>query len=1142
MQYISPFSFLPSTPSSTFTRKDIVLAKRKLLAEFELLGTSTIIHNNKEISRNDVLIFFEELEKSNDLNFHALVASNKELLYFLEIHKVEHHFNFDLDHEKINAEFVEWLSPYYAAAFKDCSYQYFRKLQLPELQVLIKNQSLMTADDRYTSWQPVENYFHSLVQQFEHFNTHEVGGSDEAKISKFTKFEQVDIIALLPTDIFQHLINEYAFEMMRSSIDVFNRIQNQEWAIIILDNALSLPVDEENKIQLINKKNEMQDIMSKPTPTYSSPGRSSGNNDSTWAIVRIIAFAIFFIYRLSTCNETTSYNADKFNSSNYYGNYTELIEKARKQTEFNSKVANHRINQDTSHQILDESKDADGYLSDSGFIENCLPWLNETKYIDTTDISDIYCLLDNGNIKANAYTINESGERLQLFIVNENSLDIDSADEDILLSQKNIYEKQFNRAISFIKKSIKKQLDDHLQNASPTWVLVHQLGSSLFIDQIDVIEIFLLSATATVEQRGNAPTPKSIEFDDESISVSFSRERENYTKDLIIIKRLVDLNFLYNVHIAQGSRYPLVIDFSSSAFNHLLPCLHAASEENFDSYFCAIPATLLAELYRRHSSRLLEKNVRSFLQLKGVNKGMQDTIKKEPERFIAYNNGLTITATDNEIKNINGIPHIKSLSDFQIVNGGQTTATLYFSQKAGHSIDKISVMAKINVAKDASEDILDDLISSISTFSNAQSKVSKVDLRARSPQLVKLKSLSESILTISGKKWFFERAKGEYATLLRINSSRKNQIEKAFPKERRFTKEELAKYFEAWGEKPYAVKKGGEKIFRLFIEEISGEGRSKKGIPINRTFYEDLIARIILFRSLEKSYGAGNNALGQLRSAVVPYSLSTVFAFTTGNKKNDPFDLLKIWKTEKLDDDLLQFFRALMQLMNDLIKKYSKSDDLGEYSKKVELWEDIISSKEIASFMSEHSNKQLLKRYSVSAEEFKKREKEAAKDESLNFEPLLDSADIFDRGAEFYKSILYSLSDELSDSKVFKINEIIAAIKQNKTIEENYISFERELLKKISVKHPEILSRNNGSDTISYTANFIMKKYNSAISNNRSIQATFDFVKEQANKKGARFYSIFGEIGKMLENNTLPNMQQIKQASEYCKLLSSGNQ
>ena len=90
-------------------------------------------------------------------------------------------------------------------------------------------------------------------------------------------------------------------------------------------------------------------------------------------------------------------------------------------------------------------------------------------------------------------------------------------------------------------------------------------------------------------------------------------------------------------------------------------------------------------------------------------------------------------------------------------------------------------MAKINVAKKASDDELEELISNISTYSNAQSRVSKVDLRSRNPQLVKIKSLSESILTPSGKKWFFERAKGEFNTKLRIAGSNKKRIEREFP-------------------------------------------------------------------------------------------------------------------------------------------------------------------------------------------------------------------------------------------------------------------------------------------------------------------------------------------------------------------------
>lgn len=785
-------------------------------------------------------------------------------------------------------------------------------------------------------------------------------------------------------------------------------------------------------------------------------------------------------------------------------------------------------------QLLNDSLDDEGYISDAGFIENCLPWLVETKHIETTDVTNVYDPLEKGTIKTNAYVCNESGERLQLFLVNEESLNLDASEDQLLIAHKAFYDKHFNRALSFVKKSIKKHIQELLQDASPSWVLVHQLADTDFLDQIDVIEIFLLSATASIESRGASPTAKMLEFDDESITVNYTRNNQKLSKDIVVMKRLIDLNFLYNVHVAQDNRYPLIIDFEVSPFNYSIPVLHAASESDFDSYLCAFPASLLAELYKKHSSRLLEKNVRSFLQLKGVNKGMQETIRKEPEKFIAYNNGLTITATANETIKINGIEHLKSLSDFQIVNGGQTTATLYFSKKQGLVIDTILVMAKINVAKNASEEVLDDLISNISTFSNAQSKVSKVDLRARSSQLVKLKSLSESILTISSKKWFFERAKGEYATMLRINQSRKTQIEKAFPKERRFTKEELAKYYSAWGDKPYAVKKGGEKIFRLFLEEISGEGKSKKAITINRVFYEDLIARIILFRSLEKMYGSGNNSLGQLRSAVVPYTLSALYINTTGKKKEHSFDLLKIWKAEKVEEDLQLLFKSLMKLINKLIKKYSKSDDLGEYSKKIELWEDIRDSKELNDFIETDDYKKIIKKYCITADELKNRQNESS-NEGINFEPLLETAAIFDRGVEFYKKILNSTSIERNESIIYKLEEIIAAIRQNKVIEKKHLEFEKELVRKMIIEHPDVLL-DNSSNLHKSTVNLILKQYNSAISSNKNIQSAFEILKELAHKKGVPYSSVFGEIGKALQNNELPSMQHINQAKEFCKI------
>src|SRR5690606_28003041 len=119
----------------------------------------------------------------------------------------------------------------------------------------------------------------------------------------------------------------------------------------------------------------------------------------------------------------------------------------------------------------------------------------------------------------------------------------------------------------------------------------------------------------------------------------------------------------------------------------------------------------------------------------------------------------------------------------------------------------------------------------------------------------------------------------------------------------------------------------------------------------DRDFYEETIARIMLFRTLEKQYGAGKNSLGQLRSAVVPYSIAIIHRYANSVKSNMVFDLAKIWKQEQFEESFLEMSYTLMDLMNNLIKKYALSDDLGEYSKKQELWDTISKSTEIKQFV-----------------------------------------------------------------------------------------------------------------------------------------------------------------------------------------------
>jgi len=612
--------------------------------------------------------------------------------------------------------------------------------------------------------------------------------------------------------------------------------------------------------------------------------------------------------------------------------------------------------------ILEDSCDEFGFISEQQVLNQVLPLMLDAKLLDSEDFNDSYFLSEPENIKTNAYVINESGERLQIFIVNEDTIDENIILDDLKISERSYYENQFKRVMRLLSESIKGRFNNRLQDSDPAKTLVNHLSTEDSIEQFDTIEIFLISLSATVSFKGHEPQPRDIYFDDDKIQFTYSSSGTKKKKEFLILRRVIDLNFIYKVIQSRGNREALTVNFVKT-FGYNIEVIQAANQDNFESYLCVLKAEVLADLYKRYSSRLLEKNVRSFLQFKGVNKGLRETIRTEPEKFIAYNNGLTITATKADIHHSNKKMYIESLVDLQIVNGGQTTASIYFSKKDGLDISKIKVMAKINVVKEKTESELDDLIAKISKFSNSQTKVSNVDLRSRNPQLVSLKKLSESINTPSGKKWFFERSKGEFNTELRKAGSNSARIKKEYPNDRRFSKEDLAKYYCAWGDSPYLVKKGGEKVFRYFIESISSDDESKEPIAIDRDFYETLVAKIILFRALEKIYGQGKNSIGQLRSAAVPYVLSVIYLYTDGSKNNISFDLSKIWKKEELDEDISAFFKDLLILMNELIKKYSTSDDVGEFSKKPELWKSIRSCPEVREFMTNISAVKILKKY-----------------------------------------------------------------------------------------------------------------------------------------------------------------------------------
>lgn len=786
-------------------------------------------------------------------------------------------------------------------------------------------------------------------------------------------------------------------------------------------------------------------------------------------------------------------------------------------------------------ELLESSvyPDGEGY-ADSLLLDNILSDLLENKRIDSEDINNCFhsSVLDGSQLKVDAYCLNESRERLQMFLINEKATSIGAKEDDLILSTQAEYEEIFNSTSNFIKKSINRHLE--LQDSDPAFFIVEQLKSSEFINQIEVIEIFLVSPTLTVSKRGNQIIGlKKLNFKDKEFKASYVVGKHREEKKILISYTLIDLNFLYTVSLSRGNEYALEINIAD-VFDSKIEVLKAAETEDFESYLCVLPASGIASLYRKYSSRLLEKNVRSFLQFRGVNAGMRKTIKETPEKFIAYNNGLTITATNSEIESTGGKLYLKSLTDFQIVNGGQTTASIFFSNKDKLDISEINLMAKINVAKNLNDEDLNALISNISLYSNSQSKVSRVDLRSRDPRMDRIKKLSDTVLTPKGGKWFFEKSKGEFATRKRLTGGK---TERDFPRKLRLSKTDIGKYHTAWGDQPWLVKKGGEKVFRTFLENLNGEGVRKSEIEIDRTFYEELIAQSILFRGMEDIHGVHNNALGQLRSAVVPYSISVLYNMFGGSEKRDAkFNLEKLWKDQKIDDDLKVFLKSLMKKMYYLIEKYKFSTDVSENTKKKELWEAIKKSNDLKEFKNSNNALSILKKYTFTKSKTKK-------SKEVDFSQLNEVVNLYSKTKAYFSKlenalIMYNVNSEIQlqySQRLFSL--YVTELFTSKKLSEQGVKFFDDLFSNIRLNANSIFDQIVIEPDLSIPSalNKIMTIYGNAISENKNIESVFQGHEQLARNKGLKYTSAITEIGKALLNGESPEFKHLSLASNYFK-------
>lgn len=326
-------------------------------------------------------------------------------------------------------------------------------------------------------------------------------------------------------------------------------------------------------------------------------------------------------------------------------------------------------------------------------------------------------------------------------------------------------------------------------------------------------------------------------------------------------------------------------------------------------------------------------NVRSFLQFTvGTNKGIRQTIMREPHMFLAYNNGIAATADAVELT-ADG-RGIRTLTGLQIVNGGQTTASIFYTQRKDRAdVSQIFVQMKLSVIK--AQDDVGTIVNNISRYANTQNKVSESDLSANSPFHIELEKLSRTIWTPgqTGVHWFYERARAQYKNALarEFTAAGKKKFELQNPRKNLFVKEDLAKYINVWNELPWRVVQGNQKNYKVFIDNL----KAKEQKP-NSLFFEDAIAKAILFRTAEELYGRQPKAIGDLRYVTVPYTLAWLSRTLVGR-----LDLLKIWKQQHVSDAMRTMLFNLMVAVEDAIKKSAPVALYGEWAKKEECWKRI---------------------------------------------------------------------------------------------------------------------------------------------------------------------------------------------------------
>lgn len=397
-----------------------------------------------------------------------------------------------------------------------------------------------------------------------------------------------------------------------------------------------------------------------------------------------------------------------------------------------------------------------------------------------------------------------------------------------------------------------------------------------------------------------------------------------------------DIEAMYRCDVAAQNEGAIDIDLND-VYGHSIACLPLEESEDVKSYLAILPAIILAKVYKDYRARLLNQNVRTYLGGKvKVNKKMAETIREQPDMFFAYNNGISSTATEVITKIEEGRLMITNIRNWQIVNGGQTTNTIFNSYIRKQSLEGVYLPLKISEIKVQSEK-KHMLISDIARNANSQTQIKESDLSSNHQFMKDLDEFSQKNSAPVGSirkntYWFFERMRGQYDMCKGApRSAKAKKFQEEHPRNQLFTKSDVAKVEMAWMCLPYISCTGGEKCFVKYYKEHVQSNFAK----MDMNSYRKLISKFIIAEAIEKSFKeAGMKGYGNI---VTNYTLAAIALKSQGK-----FDFDYVWNHQDVNAALVPFIKAVTDIVYKYIIKVSgDGTNASSEAKKVDFWNAI---------------------------------------------------------------------------------------------------------------------------------------------------------------------------------------------------------